>query len=116
MGATTGAPPIIAWQPEPVAGPSTVGCHFVNTGDPGGSDRAAGSSRAGDRREWAVLGFRLLQDRLHEWFAHQTRRYNFSPIDGRGAPEVVEVLIEPAVDAILDAVQGRLPGPAVARR
>ena len=64
----------------------------------------------------AQHSFRLFQDRLHEWFAHTTRRYNFSPIDARGAPEVVEALIEPAVDAILDAFQGRRPGPAVARR
>jgi dTMP kinase len=64
----------------------------------------------------AQHSFRLFQDRLHEWFAHQTRRYNFSPIDARGAPEVVEALIEPAVDAILEAVQGRRPGPAGARR
>jgi dTMP kinase len=64
----------------------------------------------------ALESFRLFQDRLHEWFERQTPRYNFIPIDARGTPEVVEALIEPAVDAILDAMLGHRPGPGVARR
>jgi dTMP kinase len=62
-----------------------------------------------------LQSFRLFQDRLHEWFKRQTPRYNFKWIDARGAPEQVEALLEPVLDALLDQIPGRRPGSAPVR-
>jgi dTMP kinase len=50
----------------------------------------------------ALQSFRLFQDRLHRWFDARTSNYNFTRVEGRGAPDAVARLIVPLVDELLD--------------